>query len=82
MKKRVYVCRSFSRLLQNTMKMIYVRDMLTDLEKKDEEERWKFCVQSTKSVFAMELSSLFLRSFDPSYLHAAHRDVSVKYYST
>ncbi|CAG7732079.1 unnamed protein product [Allacma fusca] len=42
---------------------------------KDEEPRWKFCVHATKSVFAMELSSLYLRSFDPKYLKRVRTDV-------
>ncbi len=41
-----------------------------------QEPRWKFCVQSTKSVFAMELSSLYMKSFKPSHLKRIAHDVS------
>lgn len=41
-----------------------------------QEARWKFCVQSTKSVFAMELSSLYMKSFKPSHLKRIAQDVS------
>jgi len=58
------------------MLLIYARDILNDLtEKKNEDEKWKFCVQSTKSVFAMELSALYMRSFEKSYLQLVRSDV-------
>jgi len=68
-----------SRLLFNGMLVLYVKDMLNDIvpkkAKENSEPRWKFCVHSTKSVFAMELSSLYLRSFDPDYLSTIRNDV-------
>jgi hypothetical protein len=57
---------------------MYVKDMLNDIlpkKKESSEPRWKFCVHSTKSVFAMELSSLYLRSFEEDYLRQVRNDV-------
>lgn len=44
------------------MLVMYVKDILNDInpKKKETEPRWKFCVHSTKSVFAMEISSLVI----------------------
>ncbi len=66
----------------NGMLVMYVKDMLNDLipkKKGETEPRWKFCVHSTKSVFAMEMSSLYMRSFDPALLSGIKNDVCKQY---
>ncbi|CAL8111482.1 unnamed protein product [Orchesella dallaii] len=44
-------------------------------QQQQQQPRWKFCVQSTKSVFAMELSSLYMKSFKPEHLERIAKDV-------